>query len=109
MNLVGLFDRPASSDCLGALRRQPVIEGLTDAIVDLDEDEWQRTIVRLREAQLLAPMDSSAPEAVDAHPLIREWFGDRFKQQDRRAWEKAHGRLYEHLRDATREGDRPTL
>jgi hypothetical protein len=40
LHIVGLFDRPASGDCLLALRLRPVIAGLTEAIVDLDEDEW---------------------------------------------------------------------
>jgi len=35
MRMVGLFDRPASGDCLDALRAPPAIGGLTDAIIDL--------------------------------------------------------------------------
>ena len=35
LHCVGLFDRPASGDCLKALRAKPAIPGLTDAIVDL--------------------------------------------------------------------------
>src|SRR5206468_11726592 len=33
MHMVGLFDRPASGDCLDALRAKPVIKDLTDQIV----------------------------------------------------------------------------
>ena len=33
MHMVGLFDRPASGDCLCALRSKPAIPGLTDAVV----------------------------------------------------------------------------
>ncbi len=109
MHLVGSFDRPASGDCLRALRAKPVIEGLTDAIVDLNDGEWQRAVTRLREARLLAPLDLSAPDALDAHPLVREWFGERLKQKNEAAWRAAHGRLYEYLRDATEEGTTPTL
>jgi hypothetical protein len=46
MHIVGLFDRPASGDCLGALRTKPAIQALTDVLVDLDEDQWQRAIAR---------------------------------------------------------------
>ena len=77
--MVGLFDRPASGDCLNALRAKPVIEGLTDEIVSLDDSEWQRAVTRLREVRLLLPSDAAAPDALDAHPLVREWFGDRLK------------------------------
>jgi len=109
MHMVGLFDRPASGDCLSALRRKPAILGLTDAIVDLDEGAWQRAVARLRDVRLLAPQDRSAPDALDAHPLVREWFGQRLEQANLEAWRAAHGRLYEHLRDTTREGETPTL
>src|ERR1700722_13019307 len=37
MHIIGLFDRPASGDCLAALRAKPAIKGLTDKIVNLDE------------------------------------------------------------------------
>ena len=35
LHCVGLFDRPASGDCLKALRAKPAISGLTDGLVDL--------------------------------------------------------------------------
>jgi len=109
MHMVGLFDRPASDDCLSALRAMPVIAGLTDRIVLLDEAEWQRAVARLRDVRLLAPVDPAAPGALDAHPLVREWFGARIKQTNETAWKAAHGRLYEHLRDTTKEGRTPKL
>ncbi len=109
MHMVGLFDRPASGECLAALRRKPVISGLTDAIVDLDEGAWQRAVVRLRDVRLLAPQDPTVPDALDAHPLVREWFGQRLEHTNAEAWRAAHGRLYEHLRDMTKEGKTPTL
>lgn len=109
MSLVGLFDRPASAGCMMALRGKPIIDGLTNAIVDLDDDAWRTAIARLREVRLLDPEDPSAPDALDAHPLVREWFGDRLKQTNKTAWQAAHGRLYEHLRDTTQEGKAPTL
>jgi tetratricopeptide (TPR) repeat protein len=109
MHMVGLFDRPASGDCLAALRRKPAILGLSDAIVDLDDGAWQRAVARLRDVRLLAPQDPAAPDALDAHPLVRERFGQRLERANPEAWRAAHGRLYEHLRDSTREGETPTL
>ncbi len=106
---IGLFDRPASGDCLKALRARPTIPGLTDALVGLDDDQWRHGVARLREARLLAPVDLSDPEALDAHPLVREWFGDRLRRTNEAAWKAAHSRLYDHLRDSTREGKTPTL
>ncbi|WP_158815703.1 toll/interleukin-1 receptor domain-containing protein [Methylocapsa sp. S129] len=109
MQLIGLFERPASGDCLAALRAEPVIEGLNEPIVGIDDDKWRRAVARLREVRLLAPPDPAAPNALDAHPLVREWFGERLRGTNEAAWKAAHGRLYEHLRDTTREGDEPTL
>jgi TIR domain-containing protein len=109
LHMVGLFDRPASDDCLAALRREPVIAGLTDEIVTLDDAGWNRAVVRLRDVRLLAPLDRSAPDALDAHPLVREWFGERLREKNENAWREAHGRLYEYLRDATTEGEMPAL
>jgi tetratricopeptide (TPR) repeat protein len=109
MHMVGLFDRPANDGCVRALRKKPTIEGLTRSIVDLDDGDWERSIARLREVRLLAPVDPSAPDALDAHPLVREWFGERLRLTKEEAWKAAHGRLYEHLRDTTKEGKTPTL
>ena len=83
LHCVGLFDRPASGDCLEALRAKPAIPGLTDALVDLSDEQWRRAVARLREVRLLAPVDPSDPEALDAHPLVREWFGERLKADER--------------------------
>jgi SIR2-like domain/AAA ATPase domain len=109
MHIVGLFDRPASGDCLATLRAEPVIEGLTDEIVNLDDNDWLRAVARLRSVRLLAPHDPAQRDALDAHPLVREWFGERLKATNEAAWKAAHGRLYEHLRDTTKEGKTPTL
>jgi hypothetical protein len=109
MYLVGLFDRPASPDIMRALRSKPAIDGLTNAVVDLDDDAWRAAVARLRQVRLLDPEDPSAPDALDAHPLVREWFGECLKQANETAWKVAHGRIYEHLRDTTKEGDEPKL
>ena len=109
LHCVGLFDRPASGDCVKALRAKPVIGGLTDTLIGLSDDQWRRAVVRLREARLLAPLGTSDPEGLDAHPLVREWFGERLHYSNEAGWKAAHSRLYEHLRDTTQEGDAPTL
>jgi tetratricopeptide (TPR) repeat protein len=109
LHCVGLFDRPASGDCLEALRAKPAIRGLTDALVGLRDEQWRRAVARLREVRLLAPLDPSDPEALDAHPLVREWFGERARLTNEAAWKAAHSRLYDHLRRSTREGSAPTL
>jgi hypothetical protein len=49
LQLVGLFDRPACGDCLEALRAKPAIPGLTDALVDLNDEQWRRNVELLRD------------------------------------------------------------
>lgn len=109
LRMVGLFDRPASGDCLKAIRKKPPIEGLTEPLVDLNEAEWNRAVSRLRDVRLLSPLDRHAPDALDAHPLVREWFGESLHRANETAWKAAHSRLFDHLRRTTKEGNRPTL
>jgi tetratricopeptide (TPR) repeat protein len=109
MYLIGLFDRPATADCLQALRRQPAIKELTETLISLSSESWADALFTLREVRLLDREDPHAPGAVDAHPLVREWFGERLRELNLHAWRAAHGRLYEHLRDVTIEGTLPTL
>jgi AAA ATPase domain len=109
LHIIGLFDRPASGGCLKALRAKPAILGLTDGLVGLSDEQWRRNVERLRGVRLLAPRDPSDPEALDAHPLVREWFGERLRTTNDAVWKAAHGRLYEHLRDTTYEDKTPTL
>ena len=108
MRLMGLFDRPASAAALKDLRKRS-IAGLTDSLAKLDDMAWMRHVARLREVRLLLPADTEAPEALDAHPLVREWFGERLRTTNETAWRAGHSRLFDHLRQATHEGERPTL
>ena len=109
MRIVGLFDRPATDDCIRAVLDNPPISAFDDPINDLSHDEWNRAVERLRSARLLAPTDPTASDSLDAHPLVREWFGERFRQTNEGAWRAANGELYKHLRDTTKEGKTPTL
>jgi tetratricopeptide (TPR) repeat protein len=45
--LLGLFDRPATPDCIAALRQPPVIPNLTDSLINLSDAQWNLAIKRL--------------------------------------------------------------
>jgi hypothetical protein len=134
LRLMGLFDRPATADCLAALLAAPAIPGLTEPLTGLPEDDWNCSLDSLVAGKLLAvspetvSVPASAfplPASLDAHPLIREYFAERLKDEDKRmkaegaptssfiphpsSFQLAHRRLYEHLCASTQEGDQPTL
>lgn len=103
LRLLGLFDRPADPGCLAALRRQPAIAGLTEPLTDLSDAQWNTTITRLADLDLIAldAKDSALRTPhygfVDAHPLIREYFRKQLQDGQDDVRQAAHRRLYEHL------------
>ncbi|MCP3963500.1 MAG: hypothetical protein GY719_37165 [bacterium] len=99
LRLMGLFDRSADPGAIEALRREPQIPGLTDNLGG--EARWRQALARLRLARLLAPADAAG--GLDAHPLVREHFGERLRDEDPEAWRAGHDRLYEHYRQAADE------
>lgn len=81
LRLAGLFNRPADPGCLAALRAEPPIPGLTEALFAGNRDElWQRAVERLRTVRLLAD-DDSGTDSLDAHPLVREFFERRLQDE----------------------------
>jgi len=106
LRLLGLFDRPASKNCLEALRAEPLIAGLTEALVGLNPREWKLALSRLEEINLLSVQDDGS---VDCHPLLREYFATQLRRQQPETWRAAHRRLYEHLCATTKDLPRPTL
>jgi hypothetical protein len=105
LRLLGLFDRPASKGCLAALRKEPVIPGLTEPLVGVARREWALVLRRLSEIDLLGVRKD---DSLDTHPLLREYFAQRLRETQSEAWKAGHRRLYQHL-CATKEGKQPTL
>lgn len=105
LRLTGLFDRTATADCLAALRAAPIISGLTDSICGMADDEWnillkrleRAHLIKLRESPYLKSQSSEQSWAIDAHPLIREYFTKQLKQTQLEEFKAAHLRLFEFL------------
>jgi len=93
-----LFDRPADERALEALLKPPAIEGLTESLTGLSPSEWRMLLGGLRRARMLAGEDAHHPEQLDAHPLVREYFGEQLRSQQPAAWQEANRRLYHHYR-----------
>jgi tetratricopeptide (TPR) repeat protein len=102
LRLLGLFDRPATSDCLNALWKGEAIAGLTEPLMGMSDAQRNVALTRLEAAKLLTVRRDAAGTllSLDAHPLIRQYFGQRLRKQPD-AWQAAHRRLYEHLCNTT--------
>jgi hypothetical protein len=114
LRLLGLFDRPAAAGCMAALRSKPAITDLTEPLVGLYEEDWSITLSSLSDCGLVSlQIEQSATGnqqlAIDAHPLIREYFAKKLREKKIDSWWGAHQRLYEHLCHTTNEGDQATL
>ena len=112
LRLLGLFDRPASASLLQALRACPAFPHLTEPLQGISQEQWNTTLSELEECGLVEPLSASAISdagAVDAHPLLREYFATQLKTQHPEAWRAGHQRLFEHLCATTHEGQQPTL
>ena len=109
LRLLGLFDRPATADCLEALWKAPAIPGLTEPLVGMSEAQRNLAFTRLEDAKLLTVnRDEGSGElvALDAHPLLREYFARRVREQAARGLaRRAPAALRTPLRD--HEGRRP--
>ena len=81
LRLLGLFDRPASADCLGVLFQAPVIPDLTEPLVGTSEAQRNLVFSRLESARLLTVNRNAAGAliALDAHPLLRDYFARQLK------------------------------
>jgi hypothetical protein len=53
LRLLGLFDRPATPDCIAALCEAPPIPGLTEPLVGLSKQQWTAAFERLRQLDLI--------------------------------------------------------
>ncbi|MGA8658107.1 MAG: protein kinase [Chthoniobacterales bacterium] len=98
LRMLGLFDRPADEQALGALLKSPAIPGLTESLTDLRTGEWQTFLAKLRRARLLAQEDPHNPGQLDTHPLVREYFGEQLRSQQTDAWKECNRRLFHYYR-----------
>jgi hypothetical protein len=103
LRLLGLFDRPAEAASIAALRAAPAIPGLTEALQNLKERQWQQALAKLRRIKLLGAASANEPDTLDAHPLVREHFKQQLKRVRPNAWREANNRLYEHLKHMAKE------
>ena len=98
LRMLGLFDRPADERAFEALLKAPAIPGLTESLTDLSPTAWRTILAKLRRARLLAQEDPHNPGQLDAHPLVREYFGEQLRSQQTEAWKECNSRLFNYYR-----------
>jgi len=103
LRLLGLFDRPVDMAAIAALKAGVIIPGLTDQLNHLSEADWQYCLGRLQAARLLAVDKENNKKILDCHPLIREYFAGRVKEENHSGWIDAHTRLYHYYKDLAKE------
>jgi len=94
LRMLGLFDRPADEKAIAALLKPPAIPSLTEPLTDLSPSEWRAILAKLRRSRLLAGEDLHNPGHLDAHPLVREYFGEQLRSQRTQAWKECNRRLF---------------
>jgi tetratricopeptide (TPR) repeat protein len=98
LKLLGLFHRPADRPALSTLLADPPIPGLTDSLEEnISDNRWHEAVSRLRDDRLINEASREDPDRIDAHPLIRVYFGRQLRTRDEAAWREGHRRLYEHI------------
>ena len=98
LRLLGLFDRPAEEQAIRVLLKPPAIAKLTESLTGLSLTEWRTFLARLRRARLIAGEDPLQPGQLDAHPLVREYFGEQLRNEQTDAWKECNRRLYNYYR-----------
>ncbi len=98
LRVLGLFDRPAEAEAVAAVRSAPAIPDLTASLLELPEGDWRDLLGKLRRAGLMAPESEHRPDTLDAHPLVREHFGQQLREDHPDAWREGNDRLYEHYK-----------
>ena len=98
LRMLGLFNRPADIGEIAALKAAPPIPDLTEHIHGLQEADWLRLLQKLRQDKLITHQSRRQPDLLDAHPLVREHFGQQLRETYPEAWQEGNNRLYEHLK-----------
>jgi hypothetical protein len=114
LHVLGLFEKPADAGCIKAICKSPIIKGLTETLVDIQENDWNRALSSLAEYGLIScKSDQSGivnPDSpIASHPFIREYFAKQLSIENPKAWHEAHHRLYKYLAASTVDKPEPTL
>jgi tetratricopeptide (TPR) repeat protein len=92
LEVIGLFDRPAEESVLRTLVER------VNPVGPVGDRGWVAAFSTLQRARLTSTFGSGESRTIDAHPLVREHFGERFRLRHPEAFRAAHEWLYDHFR-----------
>ncbi len=102
LRILGLFRSPAENEEIAAVRDAPAIPSLTEHLQTISAVKWLQVVSKLRRLKLIQPESIHRPEALDAHPLVREHFGKQLRQEYPEAWREGNSRLYEYYKSTAK-------
>ena len=103
LQILGMFSSPANKEEIAAVRAAPPIPGLTEHLENISDAAWLQVVNHLRRMKLILPESSHRPDTLDAHPLVREHFGEQLKEANPAAWREGNNRLYEYYKVVAKE------
>lgn len=112
LRLVGLFDKPVPRKVLEELRKGPAITGATGRLTQLEEGGWAYVIEYVEKLGLVNRRGSGVLggwEALDAHPLAREYFHEEFRSGHPAGYREVCLRLCQYFRQLPEKEQPDTL
>ena len=97
--LIGLFDRPAQPDAMGALLGDAAMTPYTGHLRLIGDDSWNNAVDALRRMGLLNRPILEWPGTLDAHPLVREHFREVVRGSDPAIWMEGNRTLFGFYQD----------
>ncbi|OQX22989.1 MAG: hypothetical protein BWK80_28350, partial [Desulfobacteraceae bacterium IS3] len=104
LRLIGLFDRP-----MGLPEKQVLLEKAAYAkpLTEIGGDEFQKMEKRLEHAGLLLKWERGARTEWDCHPIVRTYFGERFRSEAETAYRQAQSVLFEYYQGVPKKKQQP--
>jgi len=95
LRLIGLFDRPAQPEAMGALLADAAMTPYTGQLRRIGDGDWDAAVGALRRMGLLNKPIPEWPGTIDAHPLVREHFREVVRGSDPVIWMQGNRALFD--------------
>jgi len=95
--IISLFDGPAELEAIKNIISNTNVTELS--VIDINSPSWHFAIRDLRELKLISETNEIKPNLLDCHPLIREYFKNKYKTEYPEYWKDIHKCLYEFYKD----------